>query len=205
MMIGLLDAVEKNIRILDTVFSHEKTKKLTQIAEKYVPIWKPLSEVVNASTVEIVNNLLPDAKINVNLLSGEQENSLCYPPKQCQNASILYEILSSKHSRKLLLFDPKISNYDSMDDVSEALAKSLDFKLIDYKIILWRKEAAFNLTWLKNILRHISAVLEEGGNIFDVAYKIDFENVSNALGVPDLVDGVVNIINEKTIDKLFDG
>ena len=205
MMIGILEVIEKNVIFLDTATNHEHIQNLTNLAEKYVPIWKPLLEVVQTVDVETVDKMLPGAKINVNLLSGEEESTLCHPPKRCQNANVLYEILNSNQSKKLLLFNPKTSNYSSMDEVSDLLAKSINFKIIDQKIVLWRKEAAWDLEWLKSILRHLSEVMEEGGNLFDVASKIDFESISNAFGVPDLVDGVVRIVNGKTLDKLFEG
>jgi len=66
-------------------------------------------------------------------------------------------------------------------------------------------EASWDLTWLKEILGHVSMILEEGGNLLDVASKIDFENASELLGVPDLADGIVSILNDKTVDKLFEG
>ncbi|XP_033223873.1 phospholipid-transporting ATPase ABCA1 isoform X3 [Belonocnema kinseyi] len=205
MMIGVLDSIEKNVHLVDTATNHQHIKKLSNLAEKYVPIWKPLLEVVQVVDKETVKHMLPDAKINVNLLSGEEESTLCHPPKRCQNATVLYEILNRNKSKKLLLFNPKTSSYDSIDEVSALLAKSINFKLIDQKLLLWRREAGWDLEWLKSILRHLSAVMEEGGSLFDVVSKVDFENVSNALGVPDIVDDVVSIVNGKTIDKLFDG
>lgn len=205
MMIGVLDSIEKNVQLVDTATNHQHIKKLSNLAEKYVPIWKPLLEVVRTIDKETVKHMLPDAKINVNLLSGEEESTLCHPPKRCQNATVLYEVLNSNKSKKLLLFNLKTSTYDSIDEVSKLLAKSINFKLIDQKIVLWRREAGWDLEWLKSMLRHLSAVMEEGGSLFDVVSKVDFENISNALGVPDIVNDVVSIVNGKTIDKLFDG
>lgn len=203
-MNGILDTLEKNVQIFDNVLTHSKIKNLTDLAEKYLPIWKPLSEVIETSDIEKMNNLLPDAKINVNLLSGDVEGTLCHPLKHCQNSTVLYEILSGKQAKKLV-FNSKTLKFDSVNEIADLLSKSLNFELIERKIPVWRKEAATDLTWIKNILKHVSMVMEEGGNLFDVASKIDFENVSNALGVPDLVDGVVSIVNGKTIDKLFEG
>ncbi|XP_043481651.1 ATP-binding cassette sub-family A member 13 isoform X2 [Leptopilina heterotoma] len=204
-MNGILDTLEKNVQIFNNLIMYSKIKNLTAIAEKYLPIWKPLSEIIENSNAEKINHLLPNAEINVNLLSGDVEGTLCYPTRHCQNSTVLYEILSGKEAKKLILLNSKTSKFIPANEIAELLFKSLNFELIERKISLWRKEAATDLVWIKNILKHVSAVMEEGGNLFDVASKIDFENVSNALGVPDLVDGVVNIVNEKTIDKLFEG
>lgn len=204
-MNGILDTLDRNVQIFNNFMTYEKIKNLTTLAEKYLPIWKPISEVIETSDIEKMNNLLPDGKINVNLLSGEVKDTLCYPPKHCQNLTILYDILSGRQVKKLILLNGKNSNFDSTNEIAELLSKSLNFELIESEILNWRKEAATNLTWIRNILKHVSTVMEEGGNLFDVARKIDFENVSNTLGVPDIVDDVVSIVNGKTIDKLFEG
>ncbi|XP_014612694.1 PREDICTED: uncharacterized protein LOC106791527 isoform X1 [Polistes canadensis] len=202
---GILEMLEKNTFLLDNTRYHEKILDLTNLAEKYVPIWKPLVEVVKKSDKIIVNNLLANAMINVNGILNNKSHSMCRTILECKNVSVLYEFLSSKNAAKVLRYDPKLSKYPSVMDISDRLAKSLDLSLIRQEIIEWRQDASWNLTWLKQILRHLTVVLDEGGNLFDVAFKIDFQDVSNVLGMPDIVDGVVNLLKDKTIDKIFSG
>lgn len=170
-----------------------------------MPIWIPLREVVKKSDVADVDALLPNATINVNAVMNKLNTSLCHTKDECRNASVVYDFLSSKRAGKVLRYDPKAANYPSVADISSRLARSLDVDLISRQQPFWRSQASWDLTWMKEILNHLSKILGESGNLLDVASKIDFEDVSNVLGVPDLADGIVNILNDKTVDKLFDG
>ncbi|KAF7403454.1 hypothetical protein HZH68_006248 [Vespula germanica] len=202
---GMLDMLQRNTHLIDIARYHENIINLTDLAEKNVPIWKPLREVVKKSDVELVDSFLPNATINVNAILNDRNHSLCRTIFECKNASVFYRFLSSKRAGKVLRYDPKAAKYPSVMDISDRLAKSLDLSLIRQKIIHWRQDASWDLTWLKQILRHLSVVLAEGGNLLDVAFKIDFKDVSNVLGMPDIVDGVVNLLKDKTIDKIFSG
>ncbi|XP_015191826.1 PREDICTED: uncharacterized protein LOC107074670 isoform X2 [Polistes dominula] len=202
---GILEMLERNTFLLDVTRYHEQILSLTNLAEKYIPIWKPLIEVVKKSDKVLVNNLLPNATINVNAILNNKTHFLCSTILECKNVSVLYEFLSSKRAGKVLRYDPKVSKYPSIMDISDRLAKSLDLSLIRQEIIGWRQDASWNLTWLKQILRHLSVVLGESGNLLDIAIKIDFQDISNVLGMPDIVDGVVNLLKDKTIDKIFSG
>lgn len=197
--------LQKNVFILDSATIHENINNLTRLAEKHVPIWEPLSEIVKNSERANINAALPNATINVNAMLSNLNISLCRTKTDCQNATILYDFLSSKKAGKVFRYDPKASKYLSVRDISNLLARSLDIDLIDRQQPFWRSQAAWELTWLKEILGHLSTILGESGNLLDVASKIDFEDVSNILGVPDLADGIVNILNDHTVDKLFDG
>lgn len=197
--------LQRNTHLIDVARHHENIINLTNLAEKNVPIWKPLREVVKRSDVELVDTFLPNATINVNAILNDRNHSLCRTIFECKNVSVLYQFLSSKRAGKVLRYDPKAAKYPSVMDISDRLAKSLDLSLIRQKIIHWRQDASWDLTWLKQILRHLSVVLAEGGNLLDVAFKIDFKDVSNVLGMPDVVDGVVNLLKDKTIDKIFSG
>lgn len=139
---GILDTLEKNVQIFNILMTYSKIKNLTTLAEKYLPIWKPLSEIIDSSNAEKINYLLPNAEINVNLLSGDVEGTLCYPTRHCQNSTVLYEILSGKEAKKLILLNSKTSNFIPVNEIAELLFKSLNFELIERKISLWRKEAA---------------------------------------------------------------
>ncbi|KAI4485555.1 hypothetical protein M0802_012731 [Mischocyttarus mexicanus] len=202
---GVLDMLQRNPFLLDNTKYHEKILNLTNIAEKHVPIWKPLIDVVKKVDKEIVNNFLPNATINVNAILNNKSHSLCRTMSECKNISVVYEFLSSKRLSKVLRYDPKLSKYPSVMDISDRLTKSLDLSLIRQKRMEWRQKASWDMTWLREILRHLIIVLSEGGNLLDVAFKIDFEDVSNVLGMPDIVDGVVNLLKDKTIDKIFAG
>ncbi|KAK2584735.1 hypothetical protein KPH14_007066 [Odynerus spinipes] len=200
---SILNAIQNNTSLVDTARHHEHIMGLTSLAEKFVPIWKPLREVVKRFDVDDIDRLLPNATINVNAILSDKNHSLCRTLLECQDANVLYKFLSSKRAGKVLQYDPKAAKYPSIMDISNQLAKSLDLSLIRLKIINWRQDASWELTWLKEILRHLSSVLTESGNLLDVAFKIDFQAVSNVLGVPDIVDGVVNLLKDKTIDKIF--
>ncbi|KAK9294638.1 hypothetical protein QLX08_010802 [Tetragonisca angustula] len=206
MALGMLDVLQKNVFIVETSRNHRNIDALSRIAEKYVPIWMPLRDVVKTSYVDHVEAFLPGAMINVNALLNDRNNSLCKTKPECRNRTILYNYLSSKKGEKAFQYDPKVSsNYRSLTVIVDQLSESLDLDRIDRELRQWRMDAAWNLTWLKEILRHLSVVIGESGNLLDVASKIDFEDVSNVLEVPDIVDGVVNILKDKTVDKLFDG
>ncbi|XP_019697173.1 ATP-binding cassette sub-family A member 13 isoform X1 [Harpegnathos saltator] len=205
LLLSILDMLEKNVYLLDSLAYHENINDLTRLAENHVPIWIPLRDVVKKSDLAEIDALLPNATINVNAIVSKVNASACRTKNDCRNASILYEFLSSKRADKVLRYDPKAANYPTVSDISSRLALSLDVELISRQQPFWRSQASWDLTWLKEILRHLSTVLGEGGNLLDVASKIDFEDVSNVLGVPDLADGIINILNDKTIDKLFDG
>ncbi|XP_028048892.2 uncharacterized protein LOC105837746 isoform X2 [Monomorium pharaonis] len=206
LLLSVLDMLEKNVYILDSASIHEGINNLTRLAEKHVPIWKPLREVVKKSDLAEIDAALPNATINVNaFLSDLNRTGLCRTKIDCQNATVLYKFLNSKRAGKVFRYDPKASNYPSVSDISSQLARSLDVDLISRQLYFWRTEASWNLFWLKEILIHLSAILEEGRNLLDVASKIDFEDITGVLGVPDLVEGIVNVVKDKTVDKLFDG
>ncbi|XP_050450054.1 uncharacterized protein LOC126850786 isoform X1 [Cataglyphis hispanica] len=205
LLLSILDMLQKNVYILDSATIHENINHLTRLAEKYVPIWQPLRDVVKKSDVADIDAALPNATINVNAMLSDLNTSLCRTKIDCQNATILYNFLSSKRAGKVFRYDPRASKYPSVSDISNQLARSLDVDLINRQQAFWRSEAAWDLIWLKEILNHLSSILGESGNLLDVASKIDFEDVSNVLGIPDLADGIVNILNDKTVDKLFDG
>ncbi|CAK9819447.1 ATP-binding cassette sub-family A member 13 [Anthophora plagiata] len=205
MVLALLDSLQHNVVILDTARTHKNIDALSTMAEKYVPIWKPLRDVVKASDADDVEAFLPNAMINVNAVLNDRNGSLCRTKIECRNSNVLYEHLSSRNAGKVFRYDPKVTSYHSLLEIADRLSRSLDLDRIERELRKWRMEAAWNLTWLKEILRHLSVVIEESGNLLDVASKIDFQDVSNVLGVPDIVDGVVNILKDKTVDKLFDG
>lgn len=206
MVLGMLDVLQKNVFLVETSRNHRNIDALSRIAEKYVPIWMPLRDVVKTSHVDHVEAFLPGAMINVNALLNDRNNSLCKTKSECRNGTILYNYLSSKRAGKAFQYDPKASSsYRTLTEIADRLSESLDLDRIDRELRQWRMDAAWKLTWLKEILRHLSVVIEESGNLLDVASKIDFEDVSNVLEVPDIVDGVVNILKDKTVDKLFDG
>ncbi|XP_018348552.1 PREDICTED: uncharacterized protein LOC108752306 [Trachymyrmex septentrionalis] len=204
-ILGILEMLEKNVYILDSASIHEGINNLTRLAEKHVPIWQPLRDVVKKSDIADIDTALPNATINVNAILSNLNTSLCRTKVDCQNATVLYNFLSSKRAAKVFRYDPKASKYPTISDISSRLARSLDVDLISRQLSFWRTEASWNLSWLKEILVHLSLILEEGGNLLDIASKIDLEDVTSVLGVPDLAEGVVNILKDKTVDKLFDG
>ncbi|XP_043253492.1 retinal-specific phospholipid-transporting ATPase ABCA4 isoform X1 [Colletes gigas] len=204
-VLAILDSLQSNVFILDTARNHRNIEALTVMAENYVPIWKLVRDVVRASDVDDIETFLPGAMINVNAVMNDRNGSLCRTKLECRNATVLYDRLSSKRMGKMFQYDPKATGYPSLVEIAERLSRSLDLDRIDRELKGWRMDSAWNLTWLKEILRHISVVIGESGDLLDVVSKIDFENVSDALGVPDIVDGVVNILKDKIVDKLFDG
>lgn len=202
---GMLDMLEKNVYLLDTATTHETINDLTKLSEKYLPIWKPLREVVKESDLTDIDNALPNATINVNAILNDISISMCRTKTDCQNSTILYNFLTSKKAEKVFRYNPKTSKYLSVTDISNRLAHSLDLNVIARQQSSWRAEVSWDLIWLKNILYHVSSILGESGNLLDVASKIDFDDL-DILGVPgDLADGVVNILKNKTVDKLFAG
>ncbi|XP_076237165.1 lipid droplet defective [Calliopsis andreniformis] len=203
--IGLLDSLQNNTHVLDSAKNHGNIEQLTSLAEKYVPIWKSVRDVVKPSDVDEIEAFLPGAMINVNAILNDKNSSLCRTKLDCRNATVLYAGLSSKRSGKLFRYDPRVSGHHFVLEIADRLSRSLDLDRIDRELKHWRRDAAWDLTWLREILRHLSVVIGEGGDLLDVASKIDFEDVSNVLGAPDIVDGVVNILKDKTVDKLFDG
>lgn len=200
-----MDMLEKNVFLLDSLPYHERINDLTRLAERYVPIWIPLRDVVRKSNFSDVETLLPNATINVNALLSDVKTTLCRMRSDCRNSSVLYDFLSSKKAGKVLRYDAKAANYPSVADISSWLALNLDVDLISRQQAYWRTQASWDLIWLKEILHHVSMILSESGNLLDVASKVDFEDISTTLGVPDFADGIINILNEKTVDKLFDG
>lgn len=197
--------LEKNAFILDSASIHENINNLTKLSERHVPIWKPLREVVKKADLADVDAALPNATINVNAILSDLNTSLCRTKIDCQNATVLYNFLSSKRAGKVFRYDPRASKYPSVSDISSRLARSLDMDLINRQLSYWRSQAAWDLTWLKEILVHLSSILGEGGNLLDIASKVDLEDVTSVLGVPDLAEGILDILKDKTVDKLFDG
>ncbi|XP_053973403.1 uncharacterized protein LOC128873691 isoform X1 [Hylaeus volcanicus] len=204
-VVSILDSLQKNVFILDTARNHKNIEALTVMADKYVPIWKLVRDVAKPSEVGNVEMFLPGAMINVNAILNERNGSLCRSKPECRNWTVLYERLSSKRVGKVFRYDAKASGYPSMVQLAERLSRSLDFDRIDRELRSWRMDSGWNLTWLTEILKHLSVVIEESGDLLDVVSKIDFLDVSDVLGVPDIVDGVVNILKDKVVDKLFDG
>lgn len=197
--------LEKNVFILDSASIHENINNLTKLAERHVSIWKPLRDVVKKADLADIDAALPNATINVNAFLSDLSTSLCRTKIDCQNATVLYNFLSSKRAGKVFRYDPRASKYPSVSDISSRLARSLDVDLINRQLSFWRSQAAWDLLWLKEILVHLSSILGEGGNLLDVASKVDLEDVTSVLGVPDLAEGIINILKDKTVDKLFDG
>ncbi|KAL6258986.1 hypothetical protein P5V15_008908 [Pogonomyrmex californicus] len=204
-LLSVLDMLEKNVYIVDSATVHENINNLTRLAEEHVPIWKPLREVVKKSDLADVDAALPNATINVNAILSKLNTSLCKTKADCRNETVLYTFLSSKRAAKVFRYDPRASKYPSIADISSRLARSLDLELIGRQMSFWRTDASWNLFWLKEILIHLSSILAEGGSLLDVASKIDLDDVTNVLGVSDLAEGIVHILKDKTIDKLFDG
>lgn len=205
LLIGMLDSFQNNIHILDTSSNHANIMNLTKMSETFVPIWKPLREVVKSSDIKLADELLPNASIDVNLLVSQRHDSPCPKPEDCSSPDALQNYLGTKSSSKLLRYDPKASNYPSTIDIAKLLTGSLDFDDIRSHVSSWRRAAAWNLEWLKKLMRNLNSVLEEGGSLLNVASRIDFSDASSALGVPDVADGVISLVKDKTIDKLFAG
>ncbi|XP_076176197.1 lipid droplet defective isoform X2 [Ptiloglossa arizonensis] len=203
--LGILDALQKNVFILDTARNHKNIEALTVMAEKYVPIWKLVRDVVEPSEVDDFRAFLPGAMINVNAIMNDRNDSLCRTKLECRKSMVLYQRLSSKRVGKVFRYDPKASGYPTMLEIAKRLSRGLDLDRIDRELRAWRMDSAWNLTWLREILGHLSVVIGESGDLLDVASKINFQDVSDVLGVPDIVDGVVNILKDKIVDKLFDG
>lgn len=203
-LIGLIDSLEHNIYVFDTATTHEKLSNLTQTAEKFVPIWRPVGEVVKEMSVEKIDKTLPNASINVNLLLIQIHGSSCLNNKDCIDKKHLQTFLSSKRSKKLLQYDAKAAKNPSIPTITNLLVESLDLEAIDNKIGNWRRNASWNFDWVREILKHLNVFLEEGGNLVNVASKVNFNDVSSALGVPDIADGVINLLRDKSIDKLFE-
>lgn len=206
LVLGVLDTLQKNVFILDTARNHKNIGSLTRIAEQHVPIWKLVREVVRSSDAADMEAFLPGAMINVNALLNDRNGSLCRTKPECRNATVLYGCLSSGRAGKVFRYDPKAApGRRSLVDIADRLSRSLDLDRIDRELKRWRMDAAWDLTWLREILGHLSVVIGESRDLLDVASKIDFQDVSNVLGAPDIVGGVVNILKDKTVDKLFDG
>ena len=206
LVLGVLDTLQKNVFILDTARNHKNIGSLTRMAEEHVPIWKLVREVVRSSDAADMEAFLPGAMINVNAVLNDRNGSLCRTKPECRNATVLYGCLSSRRAGKVFRYDPKAApGRRSLVDIADRLSRSLDLDRIDRELKRWRMDAAWDLTWLREILGHLSVVIGESRDLLDVASKIDFQDVSNVLGAPDIVDGVVNILKDKTVDKLFDG
>nr|XP_033339925.1 uncharacterized protein LOC117228336 [Megalopta genalis] len=204
-MLGIVENLRQNVFILDTARYHRNIDSLSRMAAKYVPIWKNLSDVALPKFAHEVEAFLPGATINVNAIMNDREGSLCATKPECRNVTLLAKRLGSKSAEKLFRYDPKAADYPSTWHIADRLSWTLDVDRIDRELKGWRMDASLDLTWLREILRHLYTVLAESGDLLDVASKIDFEDISNVLGVPDVVDGVLNILREKTVDKLFNG
>ncbi|XP_076284763.1 lipid droplet defective isoform X2 [Lasioglossum baleicum] len=204
-LLAMLENLQQNVYILDTSRYHKSIDEMSKKSAKFVPIWKDLKEVTIPKYVEDVESFLPGATINVNAILNDRDGSLCRTKAECRNATVLQEHLGSKKAGKLFRYDPKVAAYPASSEIAERLSWTLDLDLISREVKVWRMDASLELTWLKEILRHLAAVIAEGRDLLDVASKIDFEDISNVLGVPDVIDGVLNILREKTVDKLFDG
>nr|XP_031839600.1 uncharacterized protein LOC116430078 isoform X2 [Nomia melanderi] len=203
--LGILDSLRSNVFVLDTARYHKNLNWLSKMSEKYVQVWKPLSDVVQPAEAKNTEAFLPGAMINVNAILDDRNSSLCWTNEECRNATLLYERLRSKKAGKLLRYDAKMAGYPPLQRVADRLSQSLDLKLISRSLKSWRMEAAMDMTWLRQILDHLIVVTTEGGDLLDLASMVDFDDVSNILGAPEVVNGVVNILREKTVDKLFDG
>lgn len=191
--------------VLDTARYHKNLNWLSKMSEKYVQVWKPLRDVVQPAEAKNMEAFLPGAMINVNAILDERNSSLCRAEEECRNATVLYERLGSKKAGKLIRYDPKTAGYPALQRVADRLSQSLDLNLIRRSLKGWRMEAAMDMEWLRQILDHMIIVTTEGGDLLDLASMVDFDHVSDILGAPEVVNGVVNILREKTVDKLFDG
>lgn len=179
---------------------------MNRLAENYIPIWKPLNQVVLETDVETIEKFLPNATINVNrILNDHHSRSLCHTRQDCRNATIINQILNSETSKKYLQYDLIAANYSSTMKISQQLAQSLNLDYIEKYQVSWRKDKAKDFIWLKEIIKHVIMVLEESAGLFNVISKIDFQDISNILGAPDLVDGIINLVQDHTVDKLFVG
>ncbi|XP_078047717.1 lipid droplet defective isoform X2 [Augochlora pura] len=204
-LMGIVESLEQNVFILDTARYHRNIDSLSRMSAKYIPIWKNLKDVVQPKFADGVEAFLPGATINVNAMMNDREGALCATKSECRNATHLAKRLSSKKSEKLFRYDPKAADFPRTWDIADRLSWTLDVDRIDRELKGWRLDASLDLVWLREILRHLAVVLAESSDLLDVASKIDFEDISNVLGVPDVVDGVLNILKEKTVDKLFNG
>ncbi|XP_076641439.1 lipid droplet defective [Halictus rubicundus] len=204
-LLGILENLQQNVYVLDTSRYHRNIDALSRKSSRFVPIWKNLKEVTSPKYAEGVETFLPGATINVNAIVNDRDGSLCRTKAECRNSTVLMQQLSSKKAEKLLRYDPKAAGYPNPWEIADRLSRTLDLDRIEHQIKDWRMDASLEITWLREILRHLSSVIAEGRDLLDVASKIDFEDISNVLGVPDVIDGVLNILREKTVDKLFDG
>lgn len=115
----------------------------------------------------------------------------------------LYDILVSKRSKKFIRYSDIASNIPSISNVARQLSKSLDLQLIKQRLPTWRQESTSKLEWLKEILRRLESIAFEAGHLLDVASTIDFNN--GLLDASHLLEDVVNLLREETIDKFFIG
>ncbi|XP_024944655.1 uncharacterized protein LOC107271675 isoform X2 [Cephus cinctus] len=188
----LLNSTEKQIIVLGN---------LSRMVEKSVPIWTPLSEVIKPSEIKNIERLLPNASINVNLFS--EVNG--------ENSSSIYKILSSKKSGKLIRFSssPRQQLQDTCSscllEISEALSRSVDRDILKHELPKWREKKTWDLIWLDEALEHLSSAMAEVATLLDLARKVDFNDVSKIMQAPDIVDGILKLLQDKTVDKLFEG
>lgn len=182
-------------------------QKLSKLSEEKVPIWIPLRDVVKKADVDYVERHLPKASINVNMISTGNNGSLCSTSLQCKDPGVIFTALNSTRQKKLFHYDEHDKGLSmSLTEISQRLAKSLDFEAINSQRSFWRKEAADNYTWLKVLMQHVIDILESGGDLLDVASKIDMsEGITKAVQSPELIEGIGNLLKDKTVNKLFTG
>ncbi|XP_046740699.1 uncharacterized protein LOC124408067 isoform X2 [Diprion similis] len=189
----LLTLLYEHVYLLDTANTHKKLSELGRMAENTTLIWIPVVDTVKESDVNEVNELLHGALINVNMLT----------PDVVRNETKLYEILVSKRVKYFIKYSNISFDIPSTSDVSLQLAKRLDSGKIQAKISIWRHEATMQLYWLKDILKNLEMIAAETGHLLDVASGMDFSK--DLSQDSDVLEKVVQLLREETIDKFFTG
>ncbi|XP_048511619.1 ATP-binding cassette sub-family A member 13 isoform X2 [Athalia rosae] len=195
--IGLLRValvlLNEHVTVIDTLRTHEKLIELGKLSETSVPIWKPIEEVVVKSDVDIIERMFGPAFINVNMINTNATKS----------EMDLYDSLVSKKLAKFLRYSDNSTNFSSITDIPRQLSKSLDLDKIRDKLPGWRKDATKKLLWLKNILSDLDMIALESGNMLNIASTINFDG--DVLENRRLLDDVMKLLREETIDKFFNG
>lgn len=203
-IIGVVDVLKTNIKILDTPVNHNVLIEYMRTVEKSIPIWLPLSTIAKKTRLYEVKKILPNATINVNLLLDSKK--YFYYTKQGKdfiNLTTIQNYLNSNEDYKFIKYNTEGKNYNpSVEVVGKILVKSIDFILLKREIVLLRVKASLNLTWLENFLDHLSIILSDSASLLNVTSKINFKDISSVLD-DDVLNSIVSLVRNKTIDAIF--
>ncbi|XP_034938100.1 phospholipid-transporting ATPase ABCA1 [Chelonus insularis] len=192
----LLKNIQQNLNITYIASNYDDFKNNLNESRTFVLIWEPLKNILSEEIVNKIQSNFPNIMLYFNLALEDRTN---VDRKDCKE---LFDFMTVFNPVKI---QDETKYYKKM--IYDSSAVRLHVGSSDYYSTNENYGNLLSLyfVWIKNILDELSTILEEGSKLINIASKADFQDVSSFLANSDLVDELLNIIKNKSVDKFFTG